>query len=164
MTVHETQRRRRPWHLGVVVTVMLALYAVGARDFVLIHVWDEDYIRGLFGEAGLTYFTDYPAVLRVLWAANIVGGLVAPVALVARSRWTVPVAAVATASQLALVVVTFAGRDRWAMLGLTSSLTDLAVAVLTAAFLAYCWALRPRRTGRPQDATAPQLTPGPPPP
>ncbi|MCP2252327.1 hypothetical protein LY13_001066 [Prauserella aidingensis] len=135
---------RRPWHLWLVAIAMFALYVGGARDYLLILVQSSDYIRGQFGPDGLTYFADYPFVLRIVWTINILGGLIAPVLLVLRHRWALAAALVATAAQVALLVTTFAFLDRWAMLGAATSWFDIGVGVATALLAAYCWAVRRR--------------------
>lgn len=135
---------RRPWHLWLVAIAGFALYLGGARDYLLILVQSSDYIRGQFGQGGIEYFADYPSVLRVVWTINILGGLIAPMLLVARHRWALPAALVATAAQAVLLVTTFAFLDRWAMLGAMTSWFDIGVGVVTALLAAYCWALRRR--------------------
>ncbi|MFD1719022.1 hypothetical protein [Georgenia deserti] len=128
----------------MVAIVVFALYIGGFRDYVLILIQDTDYIDAQFGSGGIVYFADYPPVLRVIWAINILGGLIAPVLLVARSRWAVPTALVAATAQVVLLVVTFAVLDRWAMLGAATSWFDIGVGVVTALFAVYCRKMRRR--------------------
>lgn len=135
---------RRPWHLWLVAVAAFALYAGGARDFLLILLQDSDYVRGQFGAGGITYFTDYPAVLRVVWAVNILGGLIAPALLLARHRWALPTALVAGAAQAVLLAVTFAFLDRWVLLGAAIAWFDIGIGVLTVLFAVYCWAVQRR--------------------
>lgn len=135
---------RRPWHLWLTAIAVFGLYIGGFRDYLLILFQDAHYIEGQFGPGGIVYFTDYPPVLRVIWAINILGGLIAPVLLVARSRWAAPAALVAGAAQVVLLVVTFAVLDRWAMLGAATSWFDIGVGVVTALFAAYCRTMRRR--------------------
>ncbi|GAB2471631.1 hypothetical protein GCM10027063_10240 [Promicromonospora xylanilytica] len=124
--------------------VVFALYIGGLRDYLLILIHDTDYIGGQFGSGGIIYFTDYPPVLRVIWAINILGGLIAPVLLVARNRWAAPTALIAGAAQVVLLVVTFALLDRWAMLGAATSWFDIGVGVVTVLFAVYCRTMRRR--------------------
>lgn len=144
---------RRPWHLWLVAIAVFALHLGGARDYLLILVGDTEYIQGQFGSAGATYFTDYPPVLRVVWTISILGGLTAPVLLVARSRWAFPTAMVAAAAQVVLLTVTFAFRDRWAMLGAATSWFDIGVGVVTLVFAGYCWAMGRRSADSGGDGT-----------
>lgn len=69
-----------------------------------------DYVQGHCGADGVAYFTDYPLVFRVIWTINILGGLIAPVLLVARSRWALSVAVVAAMTVEELLGLT--GRRR----------------------------------------------------
>ncbi|HZG89241.1 MAG TPA: hypothetical protein VEZ42_03420, partial [Pseudonocardia sp.] len=92
----------------------------------------------------VAYFADYPLALRVIWTITIVAGLVAPLSLLARSRWSTPIAVAAATSQAVLLVVTFAFRDRWAALGAATSWFDIGIGVVTALFAWYCWMLRRR--------------------
>ncbi|ASO20809.1 putative membrane protein [Actinoalloteichus hoggarensis] len=135
---------RRPWHLWLVAIAMFALYIGGARDYLLILVGDTEYIHGQFGPGGLAYFTDYPQALRVVWTVTILGGLIAPLLLMARSRLSFPTAAIATAAQFALLVATFVALDRWSMLGAATAWFDIGVGVVTMLFTWYCWTLRRR--------------------
>lgn len=104
---------RRPWHLWVIAIGMFALYIGGTRDYLLILIDDTEDIQGQFGPEGAVYFTDYPIVLRVIWTVNILGGLIAPILLIARSRLAFSVAVVAAAAHLVLLAVTFVFLDRW---------------------------------------------------
>ncbi|SFS90464.1 hypothetical protein SAMN05660874_04101 [Saccharopolyspora flava] len=123
---------------------MFALYVGGLRDYLLILIGDTDYIEGQFGPGGLAYFTDYPPVLRALWAINVLGGLIAPVLLVARNRWAAPTALLAAAAQLVLLAVTFALLDRWTALGASTSWFDIGIGLVTVLFALYCTNLRRR--------------------
>ena len=143
-TARRTPGTRLPAHAWVVALVTFALYVGGARDFLLILGRDTDYVVGQFGVGGSAYFADYPPALRVLWAVAVVSGLVAPCLLLARSRWAVPTALLAVASQAVLLVVTFAVRDRWAALGAATAWFDLGILVVAALFAGYCWAARGR--------------------
>ena len=135
---------RRPWHVWLVATAVFALYIGGFRDYLLILIQDTDYIEGQFGSGGVAYFTDYPPALRAIWAINVLGGLIAPVLLLARSRWAAPTARVAAAAQVVLLAVTLAFLDRWAMLGAAISWFDIGVGVLTVLFAVYCGRMRRR--------------------
>ncbi|MFN3340274.1 MAG: hypothetical protein ACK40Z_11305, partial [Dietzia sp.] len=123
---------------------VFALYIGGARDYLLILVGDAGYIRGQFGTDGVTYFADYPLVLRAIWTINILGGLIAPVLLVILNRWALAVAVVAATAQIVLLAVTLAFLDRWAMLGAATSWFDIGVGVATTLFAGYCWVIRRR--------------------
>lgn len=135
---------RRPWHLWLVAIAVFALYIGGARDYLLILIWHTEYIRAQFGSHGMAYFTDYPPTLRLVWAINILGGLIAPMLLFARSRWALPTAGLTATAQVVLLGTTFVFFDRWAMLGVATSLFDIGVGVVTVLVAGYCWMMRRR--------------------
>ncbi|HEX7659863.1 MAG TPA: hypothetical protein VF444_10300 [Pseudonocardiaceae bacterium] len=145
--IRPTRTTRRPWHLWVVAIVGFAVYVGGARDYLCIALGDTDYIEHQFGSGGVGYFTGYPIALRALWTLNIVTGLLAPILLVARSRWTPLVALAGAVAEVVLLVLTFTLRDRWTALGPTTAFFDIAIALLTAAIAWYAWAV-PRPDGR----------------
>lgn len=148
MTTVTRPRARRPWHMWVIATAILALYLIGATDYILVLVGDTDYIAGHFGQPGVDYFDGYPVVLRAIWTVNIVAGLIAPLLLIARHRWAAPTSVVATTAQVILLVVTFATRGRWEALGVQTSLFDIGVGVVTAAFAGYCFSIQRRGVPR----------------
>jgi len=133
---------RRPWHLWLIAIAVFALYVGGARDYLLILVDDTNYIVGQFGQGGVVYFADYPPLLRAVWTINILGGLIAPVLLLGRSRWCVPVAVLTAAAQLVLLAATFTFLDRWAALGSATSWFDIGVGLVTVLFAGYCRKMR----------------------
>lgn len=135
---------RAPWHLWVIGVVFLGIYIGGARDYLLILLNDQDYLQRQFGAIGTAYFTGYPLGLRIVWTVTIAGGLLAPVFLLVRSRWAVPIAVVAAAAQVVLILLTFAFRDRWHALGAAYSLFDIGVAAATIGLALYCRRLRSR--------------------
>lgn len=144
MTSQASRDRVRPWHLWVVAIATFALYVGGARDFVLILFHDQHYIQNQFGAGGINYFTDYPPLLRTVWAINVLAGLINPVLLLALNCWAVHAALAAAIAQGVLLVVTFAFLDRWAMLGAMTSWFDIGIGVTTALLAGYCETMRRR--------------------
>lgn len=152
MAREEQQSLRRThaaWHLWVFGVVMLVLYLIGARDYVLTHMQSEEYFADLgYGQAQIDYFTDYPVPLAIVWAINLVTGLAAAVLLLLRLRWATGLALSAAVSQLILMLVTFGFMNRWEILGPRLSIVDVGVWVLTAGLWLYCRAMRRRRVLR----------------
>lgn len=142
----QTQKHRapRPWHLWVAAIAVFALYLGGARDYLLLLMGDTEYMQAQFGTEGVAYFTDYPLVLRFIWTLNILGGVTAPLLLLARSRWTVPAAVISAAAQIVVLAVTFAFLDRWAALGAAIAWFDIGIGVVTTVFAWYCWTMHRR--------------------
>lgn len=142
-------RIRAPWHLWVTGLVILGLYLIGARDFLLARSLDTGYFAELgYGPAQVAYFTDYPVVPAILWGINIVTGLLAAVLLLLRSRWATASAFTAATSQLVLIVITFGFMHRWAILGPRLSIVDIIVCILTIGLCLYCAAMRRRHVLR----------------
>ncbi|MEQ4723476.1 hypothetical protein [Nonomuraea sp. B19D2] len=125
--------------------VLLALYLVGARDYMLTRTLNQGYFgeQG-YGPAQIAYFTDYPAIPAIFWTINIAAGLAAAVLLLFRSRRATLAALIAATSQLCLLVITFGFMDRWAILGPRFSLIDIGVWVLTVGLWLYCHAVHRR--------------------
>lgn len=81
----------------------------------------------------------------MLWGLSIVAGLIAPILLLVRARTAVLAAAVAAASQFALLVVTFSFMGRWEALPTSTHAWDLGIgAVATGLWL---YARQARRSG-----------------
>ncbi|MGP3962613.1 hypothetical protein ACTWPT_42140 [Nonomuraea sp. 3N208] len=122
--------------------VLLALYLVGARDYILTRTLNQGYFAEQgYGPAQIAYFTDYPAIPAIFWTINIAAGLAAALLLLFHSRRATLVALIAAASQLCLLAITFGFMDRWAVLGPRFSLVDIGVWVLTVGLWLYCHAI-----------------------
>lgn len=138
-----SNRTATPWHLWPIAVIFLALYGIGAYDFVQTQLGSADYFAAQgYGPAQIAYFTDYPLVPLVFWTVNIVAGLAGGVLLLLRARWSAPVIATAAFAQLCLQVITFGFLDRWAILGPRLSIPDIAVLLIT--FAVWCYARRLR--------------------
>lgn len=119
---------------------------MGGRDYLRILAGDTDYVVDTLGQRGVYCFEDYPAGLRTIWAVNITAGSLAPLLLLARSRWSAPTATTAALAQAVLLVVTSSFRDRWEALGAPLAWFDIGIGVVTAAFAVYCFIVRRRQT------------------
>lgn len=144
--VDRTRRIRAPWHLWAIGLLILGLYIIGGRDFVLARALDEAYFAELgYGPEQIAYFTNYPLVPAILWGVNIATGLLAAILLLLRSRWATVSALVAATSQSILIIVTFGLMDRWRVLGARLSIVDIMVCLLTIALCVYCALMSRRR-------------------
>ena len=86
----------------------------------------------------MEYFTDYPVPLRLLWTVTVIAGIAAPILLLLRSRRAAPLALIAGLTQILLMGITFAVRDRWEVLGAFTAFWDAGVAVISLALWWYC--------------------------
>lgn len=131
-------RPSAPWHLWLMGVVGLLLYAIAARDLVETARMTQTYFAEMgYGPAQVEYFTDYPAVLRALWAAQVLSGIVAAVLLMLRRRWAAPAGLVAAVAQLVMLAATFGAMDRWQALGPRLALTDLIITAWMIGFWLY---------------------------
>ncbi|GAA1754420.1 hypothetical protein [Streptomonospora arabica] len=138
-------RSRAPWHLWPIAGMMLLLAGGGLWDYLNLIEPNTAYIEDQgWGPSGIAYFTDYPIVLRLLWTTALLAAAAAPVLVLFRSRFAVPLALVAAVAQALLLVSTLAFMDRLATLGPFTALFDAGVAVVFAAFWGYCRYLRAR--------------------
>jgi hypothetical protein len=139
----QPRRAATPWHPWVVGIFFLALYGVGARDYVLSLTLDTEYFDAQgYGPFQVAYFADYPVVPAICWTINILGGLVASLLLLLRSRWAVHATLVCAVAQLCLLVLTFGFRDRWNVFGPRLSLFDIGIWVITLGLWLYSRAMR----------------------
>jgi uncharacterized membrane protein len=139
------RRQRAPWHLWMVGLFFTLLYAASAYDQVRTLGQGADYLRlGHYKVTQIAYFTDAPISLNILWSIGVWGILAAAILLLLRTRWATPVAYIALAAQVLLDIVTFGFMDRWQLFGPWLSLYDLAMLLLTAAFVLYCRAMSAR--------------------
>lgn len=140
-----TDRARAPWHLWVMGLIILALYLIAARDYVSTLIMDPGYFAELgYGPEQIAYFTDYPILPRIVWAVNVVGGILAGVLLLLRSRWCSPIALVAALALSIMLIVTFGFMGRWQALGPALSIPDILVWAFTVGFWLYSRAMRSR--------------------
>src|SRR5690554_1172441 len=88
-----------------------------------------------YGEAVYEYFTNYPLVPLLFWVVNISTGLLAPILLLARTRWATVAALISVVSMLFLQIFSFSLMNRWEVLGPWISLFDLTLLVMTVFFV-----------------------------
>lgn len=117
--------------LGV---VLLLMSAVAAYDFVMANLHSQAYFDSMhYSEPQRAYFTDYPWLPLAFWALGVWGSLVGAVALLARSRLAAPLLGLATLGQVGNQAISFGLLNRWQVIGVRGSLTDLGATLLIAA-------------------------------
>lgn len=132
-------RIHAPWHLWSIAIVFIFLYSQGVYDYFMVLEPNLDYYESQgFGQEHLDYFTNYPPIPKVFWTAGVFSGLMAPVLLLFRSRWSIFLSLISAASQLILAVVTFGLMRRWDVYGPWISLFDMAIVALTFGMYLYC--------------------------
>lgn len=130
---------KTPWHLWVVAVFFLLLNTAGLYDYFMVLELNEAYFNTQnWGAAHLAYFTDYPLLPRIFWTIGIASGVVTPILLLLRTRWTVWLAFISITSQACLAFITFGFMNRWDVLGPWSSLFDISILLITLGLYLYC--------------------------
>ena len=130
---------KRPWHQCFVAVFMIFIYSMGIRDFFMMLTHNEAYYASLgYGEAFFAYFTNYPIHLLVLWISNLLCGFVAPVLLLMNKKLSQHLALISASSNSLLLLLTFAFRDRWNILGSRIAAFDFFILLITFGLFLYC--------------------------
>ena len=138
-------RIKAPWHLWLMGFFFIVIYANGVYDYFMMLGHNSNYYNSKnYGEAVVTYFTNYPIVLLFFYTTNIFCGLITPILLLFRTRWAVWGAFISAISMLCLDLLTYAFRNRWIVLGPWVSLFDIALLLMTCGLFFYCRALAKR--------------------
>lgn len=136
---------RTPWHLWFIAIFFIFLSSQGVYDYFMTLGLNSDYFSSQnYGEAHITYFTNYPIVPAAFWTIGISSGLIAPILLLFRLRWAVQVALISVVSQLCLDILTFGFRGRWQVFGPWISLFDILILLLTFGLFLYCRSMSAR--------------------
>ncbi|MBP1904607.1 hypothetical protein J2Z32_001230 [Paenibacillus turicensis] len=129
---------KAPWHLWVIASIFLFIYANGVYDYFMMLGLNEDYYTAKnYGEAVINYFSNYPVIPLILYTINIFSGVLAPCFLLLRLRWAVTLAGLSAFSILGLEFITFTWMNRWDILGAAVSLFDIFILLLTFAMYLY---------------------------
>jgi len=137
--------KRLPWH-GWLVAGIFLLYSLGAAfDYAMSFARGAEYFRASgMNEDQVAYFSQLPLWVLLGWTLSVWGGLLAALALLARSRLSRPLFGLSLVGGLMYIVYTLvlsAGReamgDVWFM--------PLLIAAFTAGLILYCQQLQQRR-------------------
>lgn len=79
---------RAPWHHWPIAILSLLFYGVGALDYVFTKLKFGFYLQNFTAEQ-VTYFTELPLWLNVIWAVAVWGGLAGSWLLWRRNRFSV---------------------------------------------------------------------------
>ncbi|UOQ46828.1 hypothetical protein MUN88_12045 [Gracilibacillus caseinilyticus] len=123
---------KTPVHLWLVAVIFLFFYVIGLIDYVMSMSLNESYFNSLeYSQQQVTYFSNYPIVLSIIFGINVFGGTVAAVLLFFRNKYAVTLTLVALIAKVLLDLTTFLFMDRYQVFGPQSSLTDLSMILLT---------------------------------
>ena len=128
-----------PWHAWVISIAVIALQVGGIWDYLQLLEPNVDYVESKgWGFAGVAYFTDYPIPLRILWTSTLLAGTIAPVLLVARSRFAGVAALTAGLTQALLMAITLGFMGRFSALGGFTAAWDAGIIAVYVGLWVYC--------------------------
>lgn len=131
-------RAKTPWHLWLVGSLFIFIYANGIYDYFMMLGHHEAYYSSKnYGEQVFEYFTNYPIAPLIFWTLNVFSGLLAPIFLIGRSRLAVLTSLIALISIVCLELITFTFMNRWRVLGPWISLFDIGILILTSGLFFY---------------------------
>jgi hypothetical protein len=133
---------RRPWHLWVLGILGILWSALGAFDYLMTVTRNPAYM-GQFPQAFQDYFYGLSWWYYAIWAVGIAGGLLGCIALLARSRWAVPLLALALLNTLFSLTCGFLDPAAPRIEGMEI----IAAAITASSVLLFVYALVQRRRG-----------------
>ena len=131
--------KKRHWHLWLIVLFVGFMYSMGIYDLFMMLSHNADYYATHnYGQMVEEYFTDYPPYCMVFWIANLMAGILAPITLVFNAKWAKRFAFVSGLADLLLLLLTFAFRNRWAVLGTSVAIFDIFILLMIFGLYLYC--------------------------
>lgn len=124
---------RTPWHLWLVGVLGVAWNGYASFDFYMTVTKGAEYLNAYFPPEQVAYFTSMPSWTMIPYGAAVLGGVLASVLLLLRSRWAFHAFAV---SALGVAIsVAYAYTHNWAVLGGTKGMIMWTVVSVIALFL-----------------------------
>lgn len=132
-------KKKYPWHLWLIVLFVAFMYGMGIYDMPMMLTHNESYYASHgYGQAVVNYFTNYPPYFLALWGINLITGILAPLALIFNARIAKYLALISSIADAALLLFTFAFRNRFATLGAGIAAFDIFILMMTFGFFLYC--------------------------
>lgn len=132
-------KKKRPWHLWLIAVFVAFMYGMGLCDMPMMLTHHAAYYASHgYGVAVAEYFTNYPVYLLVLWFINLATGFLSPLALIFNARTAKYLAFISSVADAVLLLLTFAFRNRFAVLGANVAMFDLFILIMTVCFCLYC--------------------------
>lgn len=130
---------KRPWHLWAISIFLIFMYSMGIYDFFMMLSHNSIYYASKgFGEAVVSYFTNYPFYIMVFWIANLICGFVAPVLLPMKKKQATIIALISVIADIILMVSTVLFRNRIEVLGINIFIFDIFILIITLGLYLYC--------------------------
>ncbi|MDL2234003.1 hypothetical protein LJC63_10575 [Ruminococcaceae bacterium OttesenSCG-928-L11] len=139
-------KKKHPWHLWLIVLLVAFMYGMGIYDMPMMLSHNGDYYASHgYGQAVAEYFTNYPVYLLALWLVNLLSGFLSPLILIFNARTAKYVALTSSIADAALLLFTFAFRNRLTVLGTSIAVFDIFILFMTIGFYLYCRMIEKRQ-------------------
>src|SRR5574344_2294631 len=101
------------WYGYTFILFVLFMYIMGIYDFfMMLSHNSEYYLSHNYGKEVIEYFTNYPIYFMIFWIVNLLTGFISPLLLTLKKKLSKYLALVSSISQLILLLLTFAFRNR----------------------------------------------------
>lgn len=132
-------KKKRSFLFWVIVLFVVFMYSMGIYDFPMMLSHNANYYASHgYGSEVVTYFTNYPIYFLILWITNLFFGFLAPIVLIFNARIAKYFALISVVADTALLIFTFAFRDRLRVLGVSVAIFDILILLMTFGFYMYC--------------------------
>lgn len=128
--------QKTPIHLWIVGVVSLLWNAMGALDYTMTKLQNEQYMAALTPEQ-LEYIYAFPAWAVACWATAVWGALLGSVLLLARNRWAYPVFVVSFVAMVLTTIYNFVLSDGLEVMGGAGPLAFSALIFIVACALVW---------------------------
>ncbi len=133
--------RRTPIHLWIVGIVSLLWNAVGAFGYLATQLGLDGYM-GQYSDAQRAFYEAFPAWAVAFWALGVWGAVAGSVALLLRSRWSVPLYAVSLIGLVGSSVYSFLLSEGAALMGVVGSAFSAVIFIVAVLLLVYARRMR----------------------
>jgi len=135
---------KAPWHLWVVGIVGLLWSAMGAMDYVMTKLKNEEYLAAFSAEQ-LEFFFGFPVWVNTAWAIAVWGGVVGCILLLLRKELAVMVLLTSFLAMVVTAIHNYGLSNGLEVVGDTFSLVFTAIIFVVGLFLyLYAKAMRSR--------------------
>ncbi|MGY3777817.1 hypothetical protein [Isobaculum melis] len=142
---HFSKNHRHSVIILLFSSFMIFMYAMGIYDLLMMLSHNSSYyqVHG-YGQSVVAYFTNYPFPFLILWIANLMTGVLAPIFLLLLKKKNIAkkMALISTIADAILLLGTFLLKNRLAVLGPTIARFDLFILFLTFSYYLFCLKIR----------------------
>lgn len=138
--MEEIGRAKAPWHLWAIGIAILLWNAVAAFNYVMTQTRNESYMAS-FTPAQLEYFYGFPTWVDATWAIAVWGGVLAAAALLARSRFAVPLFIASFAAMLVTAFYNYLLSNGLELMGTGGAIFSAVIFVIALLMIFYARAM-----------------------